>query len=148
MRVAAHTQNCPKKWSVESEAVMAWAAKLREKISQPTSTKQYISHFQSQKTQGFSVADFATLSDERRSRSKISILFIWTKEPFVRKFEGLKRSKLLGISQTTLFLCIFASFKCGCGFYWSRTDTDSVPTTFTHWLAGVIIVDHIDIGWT
>ena len=55
---------------------------------------------QSQKTQGFCIADFATLSDERRSRSKIFPLFIWIKEPCVRKFEGLERWKLLGISQT------------------------------------------------
>ena len=55
---------------------------------------------QSQKTQGFCVADFATLSDERRSRSKIFPLFIWIKEPCVRKFEGLERSKRLGILQT------------------------------------------------
>ena len=57
---------------------------------------------QSQKTQAFCVGDFATLSDERRSRSKIFLLFIWIKEPCVRQFEGLARSKLLGISQTTL----------------------------------------------
>ena len=56
---------------------------------------------QSQKMQaGFCVADFATLSDERRSRSKIFPLFMWMKEPCVRKFEGLARSKLLGILQT------------------------------------------------
>ena len=55
---------------------------------------------QSHKTQGFCVADFATLSDETRSRSKIFPLFIWIKEPCVRKFERLERSKLLGISQT------------------------------------------------
>ena len=54
---------------------------------------------QSQKTQGFCVADFATLSDERRSCSKIFLLFNMVKEPCVRKFEGLARSKLLGISQ-------------------------------------------------
>ena len=30
---------------------------------------------QSQKTQGFCLTDFATLSDERRSRSKIVLLF-------------------------------------------------------------------------
>ena len=48
----------------------------------------------------FCVADFATLSDERRSRSKIFLLFIWIKEFSFRKFEGLARSKLLGISQT------------------------------------------------
>ena len=30
---------------------------------------------QSQKTQGFRVADFATLSDKRRSRLKIFLLF-------------------------------------------------------------------------
>ena len=56
--------------------------------------------FQSQKTQDFCVAGFATLSDERRSRSKIFPLFIWIKEPCVRRFEGLERSKRLGISQT------------------------------------------------
>ena len=55
---------------------------------------------QSQKTQGFCVADFATLSDELRSCSKIFSLFIWIKEPCVRKFEGLEPSNLLGISQT------------------------------------------------
>ena len=49
---------------------------------------------------GFCVADFATLSGERRSRSKIFLLFICIKEPCVRKFEGLARSKILGISQT------------------------------------------------
>ena len=64
---------------------------------------------QSQKTQGFFVADFATLSDERRSRSKIFPLSIWIKEPCVRKSEGLKRSKLLGISQTML--------RVGCAFW-------------------------------
>ena len=58
---------------------------------------------QSQKTQGFCVADFATLHDERRSRSKIFRLFIWIKEPCVRRSEGLERSKLLGISQTKWF---------------------------------------------
>ena len=58
---------------------------------------------QSQKAQGFCVADFATLSEEKRSRSKIFPLFIWIKEPCVRKFEGLERSKLPGISQTKCF---------------------------------------------
>ena len=51
---------------------------------------------QSQKTQGFFVADFATVSDETRSRSKIFPLFIWIKEPCVRKFKGLERSNFLG----------------------------------------------------
>ena len=55
---------------------------------------------QFQKTQDFCVADFATQSDERRSRSKIFPLFVWIKEPCVRKSERLERSKLLGISQT------------------------------------------------
>ena len=58
---------------------------------------------QSQKTKGFCVADFATLSDEGRSRSKIFPLFIWIKGPCVRKFEGLECSKHLGISQTNLY---------------------------------------------
>ena len=48
-------------------------------------------NIQSQKTQGFCVADFFcnAISDERRSRSKIFLLFIWIKEPCVGKFEGL-----------------------------------------------------------
>ena len=36
---------------------------------------------QSQKSQGFSVADFATLSDEGRSCSKIFLLFNMGKRP-------------------------------------------------------------------
>ena len=36
---------------------------------------QCVLRIQSQKTQGFCVADFGTLSDERRSRSKIVLLF-------------------------------------------------------------------------
>ena len=58
----------------------------------------------SQKTQGFCVADFAALSDERRSRSKIFPLFMWIKEPCVQKSEEFTRSKLLGISQTNIVL--------------------------------------------
>ena len=46
---------------------------------------------QSQKTQGFCVADFATLSDERRSRSKLFPLFIWIKN---LAFENLKDSNV------------------------------------------------------
>ena len=57
---------------------------------------------QSQKTHGFRVADFATIFDERKSRSKIYLLFNMDKKPCVRNFEGLVRSKILGISQTTL----------------------------------------------
>ena len=57
---------------------------------------------QSQKTQGFCFADFATLSDERRSRSKIDPLFNTEKEPCVRKFEELARLKILRISQSDL----------------------------------------------
>ena len=57
---------------------------------------------QSQKTEGFCVADFVTLSDDRRSGSKIFPLFIWIKRPCSRKFEGLEHSKLLGISQTRI----------------------------------------------
>ena len=40
VRVAAHTQNCPKNGPLKAR-LMAWAAKLPERISQPTSTKQY-----------------------------------------------------------------------------------------------------------
>ena len=66
---------------------------------------------QSQKTQGFCIADFATLYDERKSRSKIFPLFIWMKEPCVRKFEGLARSKRLGISQTIMYASMFGGPK-------------------------------------
>ena len=52
---------------------------------------------QSQKTQ---VADFGTVSDERISRSKIVLLFNGDKRTLFRKFEGLTRSKILGILQT------------------------------------------------
>ena len=62
--------------------------------------------YQFQKTQGFCIANFATLSDERRSRSKFFLLFIWLKEPCVRKFGGLARSKLIEISQTVLVFFI------------------------------------------
>ena len=41
VRVVAHTQNCPKNGLLKAR-LMAWAAKLREKISQLTSTKQYL----------------------------------------------------------------------------------------------------------
>ena len=65
--------------------------------------------------EGFCVADFATLSDERRSRSKIFYYLIWIKEPCVREFGGLARSKLLGISQTVFPTAsyVFLSY----GFY-------------------------------
>ena len=61
---------------------------------------------QSQKTQRFCVAHFATLSDDRSSRSKIFPLFIWIKEPCVRKFKGFQRLKRLGISQTRYLFII------------------------------------------
>ena len=65
-------------------------------------SKKLAASFQSRKTQGFCVADFATLSDEKKSRSKIFLLFIWIKEHCVQNFEGLAHSKRLGISQTIL----------------------------------------------
>ena len=52
----------------------------------------------------FCVADFATLSDERRSRSKILYHLIWITEPCVRKVEGLTRLKVLGILQTIMYV--------------------------------------------
>ena len=45
---------------------------------------------------------FATPSEERRSRSKIVLLFNVDKKTCVRKFEGLTRSKILGILQTLM----------------------------------------------
>ena len=80
------------------------------KESATTLSNSLLCTTQSQKTQGCCVTDFATLSDERRSHSKIFPLFIWIKEPCVRKFEGLERSKLLGISQTTLYYLVTNQF--------------------------------------
>ena len=65
-------------------------------------SKQLHAPYQSQKTERFCYADFATLSDERRSRSKIFPQFIWMKESCIRKFEGFEHLKLLGISQTNM----------------------------------------------
>ena len=79
-----------------------WVTIATRYVADAYRSKESPYQIQSQKTQGFCVADFATLSDERRSRSKIFLLFIWIKEPCVRKFEGLARSKLLGISQTEI----------------------------------------------
>ena len=60
-------------------------------------------HIQSQKTQGFRVADFLRryLTKEDRVRNFFYCL-MWIKEPCVRKFERLARSKILGISQTNI----------------------------------------------
>ena len=45
---------------------------------------------QSQKTQGFRVADFETLSDERRSRLKIFLLFNLDKRTLRSKMWGAR----------------------------------------------------------
>ena len=57
---------------------------------------------QSQKTQGFRVADFATLSNERTSRRKFFYSFNMDKRTLRSKIEGLARAKILGISQTKI----------------------------------------------
>ena len=56
---------------------------------------------QSQKTNAYRVTDFATLSDERMSHSKI-VLLLQIKEPFIQKFEVFTCLKILGILQTEL----------------------------------------------
>ena len=63
---------------------------------------------QSQKTEGFHVADFATLSDKEGCIWKSLYCFIWIKEPCVRTFERLAHSKILVISQTKIskILCV------------------------------------------
>ena len=68
----------------------------------------------------FFVADFATLSDERRSLSKIFRLFNMVKEPCVRKFEGLARSKLLGISQTKLAFLLLTQYVMADLLHWTK----------------------------
>ena len=62
---------------------------------------------QSQKTQGFRVADFATLSDERRSRSKVVLLVIQTINGniFTQVLSG-RAHHLLRISELLLVLHI------------------------------------------
>ena len=57
---------------------------------------------QSQKTQGFRVADFATLSDERRLRSKIFLLFDMDKRTLRSKICRARMLEILGISQTKM----------------------------------------------
>ena len=56
---------------------------------------------QSQKTQAFCVADFATLSDERRSRSKIFLLFIWIKNLALENLKGSHVRNFLGFRKLT-----------------------------------------------
>ena len=51
---------------------------------------------QSQKTQGFCVANFATLSDERRSRSKVFLLFIWIENLAFKNLKGSLLRNFLG----------------------------------------------------
>ena len=52
---------------------------------------------QSQKTQGFCVADFAMLSDERRLRSEVFLLFnIWIKNLAFENLKGSHVQNLLG----------------------------------------------------
>ena len=66
---------------------------------------------QSQKTQGFCVADFATLSDETRSRSKIFPLFIWIKEPCVENLKGSNVQNFLGFRKLIKHFLKFTSLK-------------------------------------
>ena len=81
---------------------------LKIELSESTKIEDILqSQNQSQKTQGFALQILQRYfrlvsSNERRSRSKIFLLFIWIKEPCVRKFEGLACSKLIGISQTEM----------------------------------------------
>ena len=65
-------------------------------------TGSILKHTQSQKTQGFCVADIATLSDEGKVAFENFSTVYMDKRTLRSKFEGLERSKLLGISQTTL----------------------------------------------
>ena len=101
---AEHRKKVPAKDNLVSEEQRRKTLKIPIKKGKRNaySGRVGISSDQSQKSQGFCVADFATLSDERRSRSKIFLLFIWIKEPCVRKSEGLARLKLPGISQTKI----------------------------------------------
>ena len=55
----------------------------------------------------FGAADFVTLSGERRLSSQIVCCLIPIKEPVVQKYEGLPRSKILGILQTET-ICIMS----------------------------------------
>ena len=52
--------------------------------------------YRSQKTKGLYVADFATLSDETRSRSTIFPLFIWIKNLAFEKLKGSNVRNFLG----------------------------------------------------
>ena len=61
---------------------------------------------QSQKTQGFCVEDFATLSDEGGRVRKLFDSLTRIKEPCVQKSKGLTPSKILGILRTGLLILL------------------------------------------
>ena len=72
------------------------------KICKALVTRYVILIFSLRKPKVFALQILQRYLTKEGSRSKIFPLFIWIKEPCVRKFEGLERSKLLGISQTIL----------------------------------------------
>ena len=98
------TYICPKNWF---KTLLIYV-----KLSLVTCIRQRV---QSQKTQGFCVANFAKPSDERKSHSKIFLLFNTEKEPCVRKFEGLAYPKCLGFLKLSRFKLYF----CNC---WTIAD--------------------------
>ena len=57
------------------------------------------------------VSDFATLSDEKGRVRNFFYYLIWVREPCVRKFEGLARSKLLRILQTNMSVSFRQKFQ-------------------------------------
>ena len=58
--------------------------------------------YQSQKTEGFSIADFATLFDERGSRSKFFLLFNMDTRTLISKICSHVRKFLRFFSQTNM----------------------------------------------
>ena len=67
---------------------------------------------QTQKTQGFCVADFATLSDERMLHSKNFLLFNTGKRTMYSKIGRVHTFENSGILQTALWI-----FSCGPDFF-------------------------------
>ena len=80
--IMGHTRNTPfHKFNLNMRPLLQHPKKLRDKLQRGHVTRYNLpatflaTPLQYQKIQGFRVADFATLSDERRSRSKIFLMF-------------------------------------------------------------------------
>ena len=92
---------------------------------------------QSQKTEGFCVADFATLSDERRLRSRLVLLYKTDKRTLrsknlkgshVRTFLEFCKHACLNLTSTVVRIFIFRKLKNSSNYYSTPRETFSSRT--------------------